>query len=85
MKDYKVIFRYAVGYGANFRFIGLKRSFIVSAENKDTAPTRMAEKLIDSAEYRPSFYFGLNRGWIMTVKPYTGQKITKTTIDLRNK
>jgi len=77
MKDYKITYRFAVGYGANLRYIGMRRTYIVSAPDAETAKT------IVSAYTGTTFGTGLHRGWIRTVSLYKGGKLTRTATDLR--
>jgi hypothetical protein len=77
MKDFQVIYRFAIGYGANLRYIGLRRTYLVTASNA-------AEAYQIAQDYnRASFGTGLYKGWIMTVKRYKGGKQRRTFTDLR--
>lgn len=78
MKAFKVTYRYAIGYGANLRYIGLRRSFIVNASSKEDA-----SDIVASFNFR-TFGTGLHRGWIRIITAYKGGKLTRTSQDLRN-
>ena len=78
MKAFKVTYRYAVGYGANLRYIGIRRDFIVNAESKSEAHA------IVSANNTQTFGTGLYKGWILSITVYKGGKTTRTTSDLRH-
>jgi hypothetical protein len=78
MKAFKVTYRYAVGYGANLRYIGLRRDFIVNAETKEEALD-----IVAFYNFR-TFGTGLYRGWIRAITTYKGGKTTRTTQDFRH-
>ena len=76
-RPYIVSFRYATGYGANLRFTGRRRGYIVSASEKNDAL-----QIVDNycGEWFPN---GLQRGWIRSARMYNGAKITRNVTDLR--
>jgi hypothetical protein len=77
MKDFQVIYRFAVGYGANLRYTGLRRTYLVTASS-----AAQAYKIAQDYTCQ-SYGTGLYKGWMVAVKHYNGTKQTRTFIDLR--